>query len=176
MGRPLALSLVLCTAFVCSCARTPSENVLEVFARHSATRPGEAPPPFALYASPSNTPGAEGLLFTMRNISSEPIELDPSELPWGNANSLAIAVVALDGKSLRNYYPIDDPVPAEPITLAPGQELKGRYSLSNRIDPATLPLDTDVLVLWSYRLHDSSSQEYRTYAPVNGITVFRMPK
>jgi len=176
MRRHHALSLTLSAVLLCSCTPTPSENVLDVFAKHNAARPGDVSPPFTLYASPSFTPGAEGLLFTMRNTSSEAIELDPSELPWGNVNSIALAIVTLDGRPLRNWYPIDDPVPVDPITIAPGQELKGTYKLSNRIDLATLPVHADVLVLWSYRMRDSSSQEYRTFAPVSGIATFRRYK
>src|SRR5262249_55580997 len=83
-------------------------------------------------------------------------------LPWGNRYSMVAVAVGLrsvGGFTLREVFPIDDPVPTE-ITIRSGDVLEGDVPLNDRFP--TLPEEIkkrDVIVFWSYQLLFGSRKE-----------------
>jgi len=91
----------------------------------------------------------------VRSGYQDPISVNKSDLPWENRYSMIVVAVgarSVGGVTLREVYPISDPVPSE-IAIRPGEVLEGDVVLRDRFP--TLPEELrkrDVVVFWSYQL------------------------
>ena len=128
------------------------ENTLVEFARVYARGETNTHPPIAVSANLKRKKGEPVLAFKFTNISSQPLEIYPSMLPWGNPHSITIAAFTVDGKRIPNFYPIADPFDTTKLTVKPGESLEGDYDLFNNVLENTFPRNRDVIVMWSYLL------------------------
>jgi hypothetical protein len=89
--------------------------------------------------------------FTLRNLAAKPLSLYPFELPWGNANSSDVSARDDAGEQLEAFYPIDDPGPESPLSIAPGASLEGDFILDRRIRHISERLrSSTVVIMWRY--------------------------
>ncbi len=94
--------------------------------------------------------GEPALHFTVTNISSAPLSLASSGLPWGNAYSINVLGIRPTGKPLPPSYPVDDPVVGE-VALQSNATLEGNYMLHNALGGVREALKaTDLIIVWSY--------------------------
>jgi hypothetical protein len=143
-GPPL--SAVVCSGVPAS---APSLPLGQWFAKASQG-PAEARVVVTVRATVHDRHAA--LAIELRNLGDRPIELWPHQLPWGNAYALDVVAIETDGVVLEGHYPIDDPGPADRIVLAPGTTLSGVSDLPTVGDLDARLLETDVILLWHYRL------------------------
>lgn len=118
----LPILLCACTDRAPDIARDPFwENV---------QRSGDAGPcPFAMTARVTGADTAITLAFSIANVSNAPVRMYPEQLPWGNVKSLRLLALNKRGERVPVLEPIDDPGPAEPIVVSPGETLNGEYRL-----------------------------------------------
>ena len=89
--------------------------------------------------------------FRLTNVSAQPLKIYPFQLPWGNANAVEVGAITLEGKLLSAGWPIDDPGPETPVTVAPGSSLSGDFLLGGRFnDLEEARKQSEVLVTWCY--------------------------
>jgi hypothetical protein len=106
-----------------------------------------------LVADVAETASGPVIRFTLVNTSSQPLNVYPFQLPWGNPNSVQIAATTLHGEMLPVVWPIADPGPEEPLVLEPGKTLTGDLLLGDRVDAGDLlraRRTGDVMVAWCY--------------------------
>jgi hypothetical protein len=149
MARRLLLTLAILAGFSNSSADNQAfGNLIAMLKRHA----GDATTPISLSAVGSAHGRNLDLKFTLTNVSTKTLTMFPTELPWGNAYAITWAALTGDGQVLPVGYPIDDPFPAETISVAPHQSLTGTYHLSRMLDLEKVPADTDIAVVWVYYL------------------------
>jgi hypothetical protein len=109
------------------------------------------------------------LQVTVTNISSAPISIFPSQLPWGNRWSLFVTAVAWREAAhhLKESGGIDDPPPQQRFEIKPGEALQGEVTLRDRFRDLEPYLDfakEDVLIGWVYpfRSGDSTRKEWHS--------------
>jgi len=138
-------------------------NLLAELKRHSNS-PDAAPVSVSALGA---VEGRELLIkFTLTNISNSPLTLYSFELPWGGPYSITWAAIRGDGRVMNVGYPFDDRFgPGEKTTLAPHQSLNGNYSLSRMLDPAAVPNNTDLAVVWLYSFPAGPSDKQRDTRP-----------
>jgi len=91
------------------------------------------------------------LRFAVTNRLKKTLTLYPFELPWGGTYAINWAAVTGDGHVLEVGYPFDDRfAPEEKVALTPGQTVTGNYHLSWMLDPARVPANTDIVIVWLY--------------------------
>jgi hypothetical protein len=81
-----------------------------------------------------------------------------------------------DGHVLSLGYPIDDPVPAEKIELRPNQTLTGTYHLSSMLIREKVPPDSNIAIVWAYRLPAGPKDGKDSGTISTGVAVLHTPK
>jgi len=96
-----------------------------------------------------NIKGGVALRFTVRNASSQPIEVPENYLPWGDGLSLDFYVIE-EAKQprLRETLPFIGQVPPTKITIRPGEEVTGLVDLATRFPDAEQLLKRRALIVW----------------------------
>ncbi len=136
------------------------ENVLEVFAQQLRESVAAESAPIALSATLKSRGDKHFLAFRLINISKGPLEIYPSDLPWGNPHSLSFAAVTTAGMRLRNWYLIADPGPEKKLVIASGATLEGEYDIAWGLSYEDTHTNQDVLLMWSYRLMAGSEKPF----------------
>jgi hypothetical protein len=120
----------------------------------------------SMFASRVN--GREVLHCRLVNTSSEPVELNMSELPWKTPQIFEMAALASDGTVTHRSPGIIQLEAAEVwASLAPGAALEGNLEVQYLPFPA-LPRGRDLALLWSYPV---TLNHRREAVPVSGVTV-----
>jgi len=121
--------------------------------------------------------GRELLLkFTLTNVSTKSLSVYPESLPWGNTHAIQWAALTGDGRVVPLVYPIDDPVPAKEVQIRPGQSLTGSYHLTSMLVREAVPVDTDLMIVWTYRF-PAAPIEGQDGRPIStGVAVLHTPK
>lgn len=71
----------------------------------------------------------------LKNITAEAIEVDQSTLPWNNADQFSVDALASDGTTRQQQHtppPVEIirlSAPIAPISISPGESLKGKFDL-----------------------------------------------
>ena len=119
------------------------------------------------------------LKFALTNMSRAALSFYKSDLPWSNTYSIRWAAIAGDGRVIPMRYPIDDDFGTEQISVAPGQTLKGTYSLTRMLDRKLVPANTELAIIWAYTFptgpvagKNIPRAEYRS----TGVATLRTPK
>lgn len=112
-------------------------------------------PSQALLVTASGLRSGDGpvLRFRVTNVSSSNRAFYRSQLPWGNSNTIQLAVTTLDGIQLPVIFPIDDPGPAgveEPLVLKPGESLEGDFQLAWRVEDLEAHASDHLVVSWAF--------------------------
>jgi hypothetical protein len=135
----------------------------------SRLRDGEQDRRILLFATGARTERGPVLKFTMLNVSNEPLAFYRNALPWGNPNSLQVAVITEAGVPLEIVFPIADPPPPErdePITLAPGNSLAGEYGLAWVLGGRKRSSGSGLVVPWVFTVHTANSDSRTTISGV----------
>ena len=110
--------------------------------------------PFAVTAQVSGAGASLSLAMSLTNISKRPVNMYPNELPWGNTRSLKLLALNTSGEPLTLSEAIDDPGPADQLTIAAGETLSGEYRLcgTSICEDAK---KSELLLIWLYRAPES---------------------
>jgi hypothetical protein len=91
------------------------------------------------------------LVFTITNVSGEPITLPNSEVPWNHHYSVTLVVVPRNQDPLPAISPIADEFGLATTTLQPGEKLVGEVRISRYVKRLGEVLqERDVIVFWYY--------------------------
>lgn len=168
-------ALIVCLLLLGAC-RNSQENVLQEFAQKLKDSDVTTPLPIILSAKIKEQGNNIFLRFRLQNISSVSLELYPSELPWGNANSLTFVAFTLQGRTLSNHYPIDDPIFEKKVVIAPGEVLEGDYDLWYRLRIDSIPRDSDIVIIWAYQFEKFATNGKRPFPVTTGVAILSATK
>jgi hypothetical protein len=123
----------------------------------------------SLEAAYRATPRGPAIHFTLRSVSTQSFSLYPYQLPWGNPNSINLWAYTQSHMPLQTIWPIADPGPETPLTVAPGDVLQGDFLLQSRIGGLAEALSrADVTVTWQYSIPE---EHPGTSGPLTGGVV-----
>lgn len=118
--------------------------------------------PLQITASYAIADGHPVIRYVFKNISSNPIAVDKSLLPWATLWSTKV-VLAYKGP-MSDVIPragaIDDIAPPMPVTLKPGEELTGDSPLEDYVSNfMTISKKQEIVLFW---LYSAEASDYKT--------------
>jgi hypothetical protein len=122
--------------------------------------------------------GARLLLrFHVTNVSEKAISFSAWSLPWGHPNSIRYIAMTTDGEVLPNAAVLYDLCcdTVANISILPNRSLDGAYDLKQHLDAKAVPKDSDLLILWAWRVRTGDGgKEDRGVA--SGVTWIHTPE
>jgi hypothetical protein len=167
---------VVCAFFCASSYAVAGDQPLANLIATLKDRSSDAPNPISVSAV-GFVQGQELILkFTLTNVSTKSLSVYPESLPWGNTHAIQWAALTSDGRVVPLVYPIDDPAPAKEVQIRPRQTLTGSYHLSSMLVRETVPIDTDLLIVWAYRFPAATIDGQASRPISTGVAVLHTPK